>query len=127
MTKLIRTFALMSALAVLAGGTTIATAQVAKEKAKVDPKVKADPKAKAADPKEDPKTKPKTKAAEKTAGSIEVYMGKNGFRYRVKNADGKTILMPLPQMSWETKEECMKAIKDAAEIMSAVKPMEVKE
>src|SRR5262249_28950039 len=44
-------------------------------------------------------------------GSIEIYKTKGGeYRYRIKNAEGKTIAMPLPQMHWEKKEEVMHAL-----------------
>jgi uncharacterized protein YegP (UPF0339 family) len=100
MTKLLRTCALMTALAVLAGGTTtLVVAQEKKKKEKSEAKV----------------------------GSVEIYKAKNGFRYRIKNGDGKTVAMPLPQMSWETKKEVEDAISDLKETLNKGKVVDVKE
>ena len=69
------------------------------------------------------------KKVEKEAiGSIEIYKNAKGdYRYRVKNEEGKTIAMPLPQMHWETKEECVKAIEELRDILKKTKPVEVKD
>jgi uncharacterized protein YegP (UPF0339 family) len=109
MTKLARALALMTALAVLTGGTlTLAAAQDKGKAAQKDTKKKDD------------------KKADK-AGTVEIYKGKNGYRYRVKNADGKTIAMPLPQMAWETKKECEAAIDDLKATLEKGKVVDVKE
>jgi uncharacterized protein YegP (UPF0339 family) len=61
-------------------------------------------------------------------GSVEYYKNKKGdYRYRVKNAEGKTIAMPLPQMSWEKKEDCLRAIEELKVTLVKAKPMEVKD
>jgi len=60
-------------------------------------------------------------------GAVEIYKNKDGeYRYRVKGPDGKTIAMPLPQMSWATKAEVTKAIADLKAIL-ATTPVEVKD
>jgi uncharacterized protein YegP (UPF0339 family) len=64
---------------------------------------------------------------DKGPGSIEVYKGKTGYRYRIKDADGKTIAMPLPQMHWEKKEDCLKAIEQLKNTLNKAKPTEVKD
>jgi uncharacterized protein YegP (UPF0339 family) len=105
MIKYVRTLALMTALAALAGGTmTLAVAQDTKKA-----------------------TQDKKKADKDKVGSVEIYKGKNGFRYRVKNADGKVIAMPIPQMSWETKKECEEGINDLKEILAKGKVVDVKD
>jgi uncharacterized protein YegP (UPF0339 family) len=63
-----------------------------------------------------------------TAGSVEIYKNKQGaYRYRVKNADGKTIAMPLPQMHWDKKEDCLRAIEELKVTLVKAKPVEVKD
>jgi uncharacterized protein YegP (UPF0339 family) len=105
MFQYVRTLALMTALAALAGGTmTLAVAQDTKKAAQ-----------------------DKKKADKGKVGTVEIYKGKNGFRYRVKNADGKTIAMPLPQAAWETKKECEEAIDDLKETLTKGKVVDVKE
>jgi uncharacterized protein YegP (UPF0339 family) len=75
-------------------------------------------------------TKDGTKKVEKGSGTgtIEIYKNKKGdYRYRVKNAEGKTIAMPLPQMHWEKKADVLKAIDELRTILVKVKPTDVKE
>ncbi len=61
------------------------------------------------------------------SGSIEIYKNKEGeYRYRIKNAEGKTIAMPLPQMSWEKKADVLKAISDLKILLETATPVEVK-
>lgn len=64
---------------------------------------------------------------DKGTGSIEIYKGKSGYRYRIKDADGKTIAMPLPQMHWDKKEDCLKAIEQLRNTLDKAKPTEVKD
>jgi uncharacterized protein YegP (UPF0339 family) len=82
MGKLLRLCALFAALAALtaAAGVTVAPAQVKDKKAD-------------------------TKDA---SGVIEVYMAKDGWRYRVKNAEGKSIA--ISSVGYPSKEECLKVI-----------------
>ena len=69
----------------------------------------------------------KIKPAPAATGSVEVYKNKDGkYRYAIKNADGKTIAMPLPAFHTETKEECLAAIDALKQIINSSKPVEVK-
>jgi uncharacterized protein YegP (UPF0339 family) len=62
-----------------------------------------------------------------SSGTVEIYQNKDGeYRYRIKNAEGKTIAMPLPQMSWASKAEVMKAIQELKSILGTT-PVEVKD
>ena len=73
------------------------------------------------------KKKTDTPAAAAT-GEIEIHKTDKGkWRYKVLGADGKTIAMPLPQMHWDTKEECLKAIADLKSILNTAKPTETVE
>jgi hypothetical protein len=67
------------------------------------------------------------KKAAKEPGTIEVYKGAKGYRYRIKDAEGKTVAMPLPNMHWDKKEECLEAIEEVKTILAKVKPVDVKE
>lgn len=70
----------------------------------------------------------KSKTSKDDVGIIEIYKNKGGeYRYRIKNAEGKTIAMPLPQMSWEKKDDCLKAIEDLKNTLIKAKPTDVKE
>ena len=54
------------------------------------------------------------------AGTVEIYKNKEGeYRYRVKNAEGKTVAMPLPQMSWESKADVLKALAELKSILNS--------
>jgi uncharacterized protein YegP (UPF0339 family) len=115
MTKFVRSLALMSALAVTAVGTGT-FAQEKKDAKKADTKKKADDTKKKADDKP---------AAAAGKGTIEVYKNDKGkWRYKVMNADGKTIAMPLPQLNWETKADAEKAVEELKGILNSVKPTE---
>ena len=126
MTKLIRALSLMTALAVLAGGTVAQDAKSKKDDPKKDTKKDTKKDDKKADDKKDTKKDTKKEKETEAAGSVEVYKGAKGFRYRIKNADGKTVAMPLPQMAWETKEEALKAIDELKDILKT-KPVDVKD
>lgn len=103
MTKLVRPLVLMTALAVLTGGAVTSAQDKAKPTAK------------------DEKKKEKT-------GTIEIYKAKDGgFRYRIKNGDGKVVAMPPLQKSYETKEDVQKALDDLKATLNTVKPTEVKD
>jgi uncharacterized protein YegP (UPF0339 family) len=125
MTRHLRSLALMAALAVFAVGT-VSTAQEKKK----DDKKPAD--TKKVEPKKDEKKpepkKDEKKAEEKKEAGIQIYKNDNGrWRYRIVNADGKTIVMPVPLASWDTKAECEKAIADLKALLSTAKPTEVKD
>lgn len=120
MTRTIRTLALMAALAVMAA----ATGTVAQDKKK-DDKKPAD--TKKDDKKKDEKKDDKKAEVKKEAG-INIYKNDNGrWRYRIVNADGKTIVMPVPLASWDTKADCEKAIADLKALLNSAKPTEVKD
>lgn len=105
MKKVIRPIVLMAALIALAGGT-VTTAQD-----KTKPAAKDDKKA-------DGKDK---------VGSVEVYKGKEGFRFRIKNAEGKVVAMPPLTKSYTTKDEAYKVLDEIKATLNAAKPTEVKE
>jgi uncharacterized protein YegP (UPF0339 family) len=69
----------------------------------------------------------KKEAGKTAAGTIEVYKAKKGFRYRIKDDEGKTVAMPLPQMHWESKEDTLKAIDEVRAILNKGKVIDVKE
>lgn len=116
MTKFIRSLACLSALAVMVA----ATGSTAQDKKK-DDKKPAEAK------KDDKKPEPK-KAEEKKEAGIHIYKNDNGkWRYRIVNAEGKTVVMPVPLASWETKADCEKAIADLKALLNTAKPTEVKD
>lgn len=99
MSKWIRSLALMTALAALSAGTV----SIAQEKGKA---------------KKDDK-----KAAK--VGTIEYYKNDKGkWRYIIKDENDKSIVMPLAQISYESKEETLKAIEQLKKILADVKPTE---
>lgn len=115
MKKLVRSFALLSALAVLAAGG----GSMAQDK-KADPKKPADTKK--------PEDTKKPDATKKDGGSIEVYKNDKGkWRYKILNGEGKTIAMPLPQLNWESKADAEKAVAELKTILNTAKPTEVTE
>jgi uncharacterized protein YegP (UPF0339 family) len=64
----------------------------------------------------------------KATGTIEITKTKDGeFRYRVKNLEGKTIAMPLPQMSWEKKADVLKALNELKTILETATPVDAPE
>jgi len=69
--------------------------------------------------KKDPK-----KPAEK-AGKVEVYMAKDGYRFRIMDAEGKTIAMTTK--AYDKKEDAVKALEQVKTTLNTVKVTEVKE
>jgi hypothetical protein len=49
------------------------------------------------------------------------------MRYRVVDADGKTIAMPPPANHWETREDVVKVIDELKQVLKKAKPVDVKE
>ncbi|MGL4419915.1 MAG: hypothetical protein ACRCZF_04555, partial [Gemmataceae bacterium] len=99
-----------------------------KEKAEKDDTKKSKEKAEKDDVKKaEPKTKEKEKAEKGEVGTIEIFKGKLGLRYRIKGPDGKVVAMPLPQVAWETKEELLQALEDLKATLNKAKPVEVKD
>ena len=110
MSKLVRSLALMTALAALSAGTV----SIAQDKGKTPPTAAA-------------KKADKAEKAEKV-GTIEYYKNDNGkWRFIIKNDEGKSIVMPLAQISFESKEECLKMIEFLKKTLNEAKPTERKE
>ncbi|MBY0513449.1 MAG: DUF1508 domain-containing protein, partial [Gemmataceae bacterium] len=87
MTRFIRSLVLAAAMAGLVG---LAAGTAAQDKTKTD-------------------TKPQPKATTKEeVGTVEVWMAKDGWRWKVLNAEGKTIAMGTT--GFDKKEEAVKAI-----------------
>lgn len=74
--------------------------------------------------KEPPVVKKETPPAAK-AGTIEVYKAKDGYRFRIKDADGKTVAMPTK--GYDEKEDCLKALDFVKTTLNNAKPTEVKD
>jgi uncharacterized protein YegP (UPF0339 family) len=105
MSKLVRSLALMTALAALSAGTV----SVAQEKGKTQPT----------------KAAKKAEKAEDKKGSIEVYKNDKGkWRYKIVDENSKTIAMPLPQASFESKDDVLKAIDVLKRILNEAKPVD---
>jgi hypothetical protein len=68
----------------------------------------------------------KTTPAPAVKGKVEIVQNKLGFRFRVVNAEDKTIAMPPPAKHWEKKEEVLAAIDELKGIL-ATKPVDVNE
>ena len=110
MTRFTHMFALALAAAVLSAG--LAAAQEKKP-----------------DPKKDAPAKPKTVAGstikKASPGTIEIFETKDGgFRFRLKDTDGKVVAMPTK--SYESKEEVIKLLAMIKETLATAKPTEVK-
>jgi uncharacterized protein YegP (UPF0339 family) len=69
------------------------------------------------------KVKGKTKDAV-DGGTIEVYKAKDGFRFRIKSGDGRTMAMPARGV--ETRAEVIKNIEDIKAILNKAQPMDAK-
>jgi len=121
MSKPARTLALMTALAV--GTIAVSSAQVPKTVPVPAPAAPLAPNALQAQ--KDDKKKDDKKKDEKKVGTIEVYKAKDGgYRFRVKNADGKN--MAISAVSADTKDEALKQLEDIKDTLNAAKPMDVK-
>jgi len=70
------------------------------------------------------KTKAKAKK-EAAVGTVEIYKAKDGFRYRIKDPDGKVIAMP--PRARESKEDVAKDLEEIKATLEKVKPSEVKD
>jgi hypothetical protein len=107
MGKFLRAVVLFSAIAGLmtAAGATLAPAQV-KDKEK-------------------DKDKKDVKTAAEESGYTEVYMAKDGWRFRIKNPEGKSIAVGV--ISFEKKEDCLKAVEVVKTAMLKGKVIEIKE
>ena len=90
--------------------------------APVDAQDKTKTKTKDAKSKDDAKDK---KGARAATGTIEIYQAKDGYRYRIKDTEGKTIAMPA--RGHETKQDVVKDLEEIKAILDKAKPTEVKE
>jgi uncharacterized protein YegP (UPF0339 family) len=106
MTKFARTLALITALAVGCMAVSPAPLALAQKDTKKDDKKKDD------------------KKAEKKVGTVEIYKARDGFRFRIKSEEGKTIAMSTSGS--DTKEEVVKILDEIKDTMNGAKPMEVK-
>lgn len=112
MNKFLRAFVLFAAIVGLmtAAGVSSAPAQVKdKDKKVVDDKKKVD----------DKKTAPADEL-----GKIEVYMAKDGWRFKVMNTEGKSIA--IGTVGFDKKEDALKTLELLKTTLNKVKP-EVRE
>ncbi|WP_020471105.1 YegP family protein [Zavarzinella formosa] len=58
-------------------------------------------------------------------GTIEIYKAKDGFRFRIKDENGKVAAMPVKGV--ETQEEALKDLEFIKATLNKVKPTTVKE
>jgi uncharacterized protein YegP (UPF0339 family) len=58
-------------------------------------------------------------------GTIEVYKAKDGYRFRIKDTDGKTVAMP--PKGYDEKDECLKTLDFIKATLNNVKPADVKD
>lgn len=76
----------------------------------------------------DAQDKSKAKAKKEAAvGTVEVYKAKDGYRFRIKNADGKVIAMPPPSRHYENKDDAVKELEEIKVTLEKAKPTDVKE
>ena len=71
--------------------------------------------------------KEKDKDAKKAeeVGTIEVYQAKDGWRFRVKNAEGKSVA--IGTVGYEKKEDCLKVVDLIKTTMAKAKVTEIKD
>lgn len=93
MRKLIRPFVLFCAIAGVVGSAAVTDAPARQKDDKKDPKK---------DEKKD------TKAGAAEVGTIEVYMAKDGWRIRVKNAEGKSVA--IGTVGYDKQEDALKTV-----------------
>lgn len=66
-----------------------------------------------------------TKKEDAGIGTIEIYKAKDGFRFRIKDADDKVAAMPVKGL--ETKEEVEKTLEFLKATLNKAKPTVVKD
>ena len=96
-----------------------ANAQDVKTTKKTDAKTDTKPEPKKAD------TKKTDTKAETGAGTIEIYKAKDGYRFRIKDADGKVAAMPVK--GHETIKEVEQTLEFLKTTLGKVKPTVVKD
>ncbi|HKB02531.1 MAG TPA: hypothetical protein VKD90_09950 [Gemmataceae bacterium] len=70
--------------------------------------------------------KAKAKAKKEAAvGSVEIYKAKDGFRFRIKDPEGKVIAMP--PRARENQEDVAKDLEDIKATLNKAKPTAVKD
>ena len=69
--------------------------------------------------------KDKDKKAAEEVGTVEVFKAKDGWRYRVKNAEGKALVGSY--VGHEKKEDCLKELDTLKATLSKAKVTEIKE
>jgi hypothetical protein len=106
MSKLFRAAVLFAAIGAVMYASGIATVAPAQEK-----KGEATKTAKAADDDE--------------VGTVEIYKSKEGWRYRVRNAEGKTIA--IPTVDYPSPEEVTKILNQVKTTLSKAKVKTLKE
>lgn len=112
MSQLIRCLLVATVTAMLAAG-----AAHADEKSKADTKKET---TKTRDAK-NAKNAPNAKMA---VGTVEIYKAKDGYRFRIKDAEGKVIAMPVKGL--DDKEDVEKLLILIRETLAQAKPTEVK-
>jgi len=70
-------------------------------------------------------TPPAKKGPAAKAGTIEVYDAKDGYRFRIKDQDGKTVAMPTKGS--EEKDDCLKALDFVRTTLNNAKPTDVRD
>jgi uncharacterized protein YegP (UPF0339 family) len=61
----------------------------------------------------------------KEVGTVEVYQAKDGWRFRVKNAEGKSVA--IGTVGYDKKEECLEAVEFVKTTLGKAKVTEIKE
>ena len=64
-----------------------------------------------------------TKAAKDAAGTIEIYKGKDGFRFRIKDGEGKSLA--ISTRARETRAEVVDDLDTIKTTLGKAKPMDV--
>jgi uncharacterized protein YegP (UPF0339 family) len=62
---------------------------------------------------------------DKGGGTVEIYKAKDGYRFRVKDADGKTLAMP--PRGHDSRDQVMKDLDAIKAILAKSRPTEVKD
>jgi hypothetical protein len=61
------------------------------------------------------------------SGGIEIVKSKEGFRYRIVDAEGKPVAMPTAKRYWETRAEVIAEIESLKQTLNNATPRDVKE
>ena len=116
MRKLLCTLTLFAAIGVMMASVAPSTvAQQKKDEKKDDKK----------DPKKDDKKDDKKDPKKDEPGSIEVYQGKDGWRYRVLGPDGKIIAIGI--QGFAKKEDCLAVVDVLKTTLEKAKVTEIKD